>query len=113
MHHFWNVVSTPWALKWRVVAFSAGGDGGRRSPERPALFATASHTNALSPDPTHPAVNKVNYCDRHHIGSAMAELPFHLSSVPHVRSFDCFPTLPDSAPRERGFFVSDPEPHVL
>jgi hypothetical protein len=27
MHHFWNAVSTPWALNGEV-AFSAGGDGG-------------------------------------------------------------------------------------
>jgi hypothetical protein len=31
---------------------------------------------------------KAHFCDRHHIASAMAELMFYLSIIPHMRSFD-------------------------
>src|SRR5262249_53750553 len=60
-----------------------------------------------SPLPSHdrqPNSPKAHLCDCYHIRSAMAELVSHLSIEPHMRTFDGFPTLPNSAPLARGFF---------
>src|SRR5262249_763425 len=49
---------------------------------------------------------KAHFCDRHHRASAMAGLASYLSIEPHMRSFDGFPTLPNSAPLARGLFFA-------
>ncbi len=46
---------------------------------------------------------KAHSCDRHHIASAMAELIFCLSIIPHVRAFDVPPKL---SPAQREAFFA-------
>jgi hypothetical protein len=57
---------------------------------------------SVPPDPTQ-LLQKAHSCDRHHIASAMAELIFCLSIIPHVRSFDVPPKL---SPAQRGAFFA-------
>src|SRR5258708_4410202 len=57
---------------------------------------------SVPPDPTQLRA-KAHFCDRHHIASAMAELMFCLSIIPHVRSFDVPPKL---SPAHAGLFFA-------
>jgi hypothetical protein len=57
---------------------------------------------SVPPDPTQ-LLQKAHSCDRHHIASAMAELIFCMSIIPHVRSFDVPPKL---SPAQRGAFFA-------
>ena len=50
---------------------------------------------SVPPDP------KAHFCDRHHIASAMAELVFCSSIIPHMRSFDVPPKLEPAVPPYR------------
>jgi hypothetical protein len=47
-------------------------------------------------------LHKAHTCDRHHIASAMAELVFCSSIIPHMRSFDVPPKL---SPAHVGLFL--------
>ena len=47
-------------------------------------------------------LHKAHTCDRHHIASAMAELVFCSSIIPHMRSFDVPPKL---GPGHAGLFL--------
>jgi hypothetical protein len=54
---------------------------------RAGTFRTPLGRASVPPDPTQLRA-KAHFCDRHHIASAMAELAFCLSIIPHMRSFD-------------------------